>query len=377
MHTTAKSNLVFTSLFSFDLIASIQPASGNAELNQQLSQALIRSINRRQSLGLLAKRLIAIADQAHPFRQMDVVEQASDILLSLPLPREIRSIASYYKAFCLKRRGELDKARAIFERVVDEVPQGYRAKAIIALGSVAFDRSDFQSATPLYIEGNRTAMCARKFDPLVVFYAQSALAILKSIDGNHKDALSDLEKMLPLIRAVGTSYPPLYYNHLNSLAVEMIEVGQITEAQNICKIMLASPLASAYPEWRETCNDLAMRGYRMPRSFVSITKSPLKTKNIVRLPVRDQEGNIGSVKSLPKQQSQPARILDYSEFLKKMGKEPNGDKEDKKPHQELTDRQMVMRIMDYAITDGLPDEALAEMLDAVRKITEAYEKKKP
>ena len=97
---------------------------------------------------------------------MDVVEQASDILLNLPLPREFKSIANYYKGFCIKRRGQFDEARAMFERVADEAPLRYKARAIIALGSIALDSGDISiSNVSIHRRWPRGAL-AREFDPL-------------------------------------------------------------------------------------------------------------------------------------------------------------------------------------------------------------------
>lgn len=171
MQTAAKSNLAFTVISSFNPMVDIQSAIGRPEFNQQIFQTVIRRINRRQSLNQLAEKLIAIADIAYPLRQMETVEQASDILLSLPLPREYKSIASYYKAFCIKRRGQFDEARAMFEEVADDPSSKYKARAIIALGSVAFDSGDFKTAIPLYIEGSCAAIRTHKHDSSAVFFA--------------------------------------------------------------------------------------------------------------------------------------------------------------------------------------------------------------
>ena len=130
MQTAAESNLIFTSFPSLIRMAGIPSTIAKPELNQQISQALIRGIHQHQSLHLLAERLIAVAAQAHPLRQMETVEQASDLLLGLPLPREFKSIACYYKAICLKQRGQIDKARVLFERVAEKAKSRYRARAI-------------------------------------------------------------------------------------------------------------------------------------------------------------------------------------------------------------------------------------------------------
>ncbi len=308
MQTAAKSNLTLISLSSFNRKAGRISTIEKPELNQQISQALIFCINRRQSLNLLAERLIAIADRAYPFRQMDIVKQASDLLLGLPLPREFKSIAHYYKGFCIKRRGQFDEARALFEMVADEAPIRYRARAIIALGSIAFDSGDYQSATPLYIEGSRTALLAREFDPLAAYYTQFMLAVLRSVDGDHRGALTELEKIFTLVRAIGLHHPPIYYNYLNSLAVELLEVGQITEAQKVSKIVLASPYVAAYPEYRETGIDIALRARRASRSVVSLAQLGLNAKNVLRLPSAEHVSDDTSTGTASVSQ-EPARVL--------------------------------------------------------------------
>jgi hypothetical protein len=49
-----------------------------------------------------------------------------------------------------------------------------------------------------------------------------------------------------------SSQPHVYYDYMNSFAVELCEVGRLEEAKNVSLIVLASPFAPAYPEWRET-----------------------------------------------------------------------------------------------------------------------------
>jgi len=367
MQTAVKSNLYFTSFSSFNHMADWMSAIRKPELNHQISQALIRLTNRRQSFEILAARLITIADRAYPFRQMDVVEQASDILLNLPLPREFKSIANYYKGFCIKRRGQFEAARALFEQVADDAPLRYRARAIIALGSIAFDSSDYQSAMPLYIEGGRAALLAREFDPLAAYYTQFMLAILKSVDGDHRGTLKDLERIFPLVRAIGSYYPPIYYNYLNSLAVEFLEVGQLTEAQNVSKIVLASPYAAAYPEYRETGIDIALRGRRSSRSVVSLAGLNLNTQNVLSLPSAEHVSG-GSTVMPASGAQEPARVLCMQKWKEKMGNEPNGDQKDGKSPNEMAQDEMLYEIIHIFTEPDMDAETRLEMLESIQKI---------
>src|ERR1051325_4080194 len=86
--------------------------------------------------------------------------------------------------------------------------------------------------------------------------------------------------------------PKVYYDYLNSYTVELTEAGRLEEAQNICRVILASPYAFAYPEWRETEQDLVLRGYKS-RSSVSVTQQPLSNV-VTQIPLAiDEESTIG------------------------------------------------------------------------------------
>jgi hypothetical protein len=226
---------------------------------------------------------------------------------------------------------------------------------------------DIQSALHLYIESSRAVMRAREFDPLAAYYIQSSIAIVKSIDGNHKGALTDLGGMFPLARAVGAYYTPLFYNHLNSLAVELLEAGRITEAQNVSNIVLASPFAGVYPEYRATGIDIALRGRRASRSVIYVARSKLNAQNVLRLPPAERSNSNTSVEPAPACQQQ-ARVLDMHEWMEKMGKEPNGDHKDRKSDEDMMQDEMLFEIMNLFTEKDMDREIRLEMLESIRKL---------
>ena len=364
MQTAAKSSFALIENFSLDLemLIRLQKANRQAEFYQQITRAIIKGVHTKESLTRLGQRLTNLAQYAYASRQMDIVEQVSQVLMNLPLGREIRNIARYYQAFCIKRRGHFSEAHRLFERVADEDSPRYRTRAIIALGSIAFDSGKFQSALSLYVEGNRAMMRSREFDPLAAFYAWHMLAVLKSIDGDHSGALADLERMLPLVRVVGSSYPSLYCNYLNSLAIEIAEAGRVEEAQNVCRIMLASPYASAYPEMRETWDEVQLRGYHMSRSVVSVTQK-IRPQNLFHLPERER-----TEKFRRNPFHQPREVTKLEDWRKKMVKEPNGTPHDDKPSKKLDDREKMLRIIQLVSEPERTDKELEIILEAVEKI---------
>jgi tetratricopeptide (TPR) repeat protein len=306
---------------------------------------------------------------------MDTLEQISQVLLDMPLACEFRSIAQYYQGLCVKRKGEVEGARALFERVAEEAPLKYRARAIIALGSVAFDSGDFRSALPFYIEAGKAAIHRQGFDPLAAFYTLHMLAVLRSIDGDNRGALEDLERIFPLARAVGSLYPPVYYNYLNSRAVGLAELGRLEEAARVCQITLAPSFADVYPEYRETWNDIALRGRRPSRSSVYFAQRTRNPENVLRLPAPELGDSFSPVDNCFTPLQQSARILNYAEWKNKMVKEPNGNPQDNETSEKLDDRQKMLKIIQLVSQPERTDQELESILEAVERIVSKPEDK--
>ena len=179
------------------------------------------------------------------------------------------------------------------------------------------------------------------------------MAVVKAKEGFHAHALKDLENLIPLLRF---AEPHTYYDCLNSLSVELGEAGRIEEAQKVCRIVLASPYAFAYPEWRETANEIALRGYKS-RSVITFRQQEFKQQqpdnpkpeNVFRLP----EPKLTDTPM--KSESGPAPVLSYMEWVEKMVKEPNGDDEKIKNAEKMSEQDMVLELIGM-LTGGEADE---------------------
>src|SRR5205085_5872237 len=191
-----------------------------------------------------------------------------------------------------KGNGDQDKARQFFELVAGTASDPLRAKAILSLAAVASNLKDYQSQLRYLVE---SAKASRDISTTVK--AHLGIAIYKGREGLHKQSLSDLENLYTLARH---SQPVVFFDYLNSLAVELGEVGRKDEARNVSRIVLASPFAPAYPEWRQTAEDL--RPAR--RSFVAFSSHP---SNVLTLPGREP-----SQPSSP--QPEPARVFDFAKL---------------------------------------------------------------
>jgi tetratricopeptide (TPR) repeat protein len=352
MQTAASSSfLIDTS--SLKRLTGIQTTSTYGDLYQQLFSGLRKGIYTKYSLLEFAKHIVRIADCAYTVRQTEVIEQAGDVLLHLPIPCLYRKVGEYYKGIAMRQQGNVAQARTMLERVAEYAPLAYRARAVQYLGSIAHTTGDYQSALPLYVEASRIAASGNWCDPHTTATAQQNVAILKSIDGDHRGALADLENLYPLVRALGTAEPYKQYHYLNSLSVELSVAGRYEEAGNICRIVLASPYAFAYLEWRETEQDLALRGYKS-RSSVRVTQ--VIPRNLFYMPEP-------SPATGPPVKSGRARVLSIKKWKKKMGKE-NGEQN----LDEMSDKDLFMEIMHQTSQGTITRKKLLKIISAIQRI---------
>jgi hypothetical protein len=161
-----------------------------------------------------------------------------------------------------------------------------------------------------------------------------------------------------------------------------MQIGRIEEARNIIRIPLASPYAAAYPEWRETGDEIALRGWRPSRSLVSIPdyvseqRAPTPDSNVVvSLSEFRRYGPEGSPNQVPKTIGQFSRVLDYLEskkLKKKQGSEAT-DASDDKPRAagaktKLNAQQLFARILERIVEPDTTVEQLEEILETVERL---------
>jgi hypothetical protein len=75
------------------------------------------------------------------------------------------------------------------------------------------------------------------------------IAIIKAKEGDHKEALTDLETLMPMLRH---ATPDVFFATINSLAVEPGERGEFDAAERTARLVSKAPMLEAYPEWQAT-----------------------------------------------------------------------------------------------------------------------------
>ena len=275
-------------------------------------QELLRDIGNYRQLG---DRLIHLVDQAHTFRQFDIVSELGKILSSFPI-KQYQSIGHYYLAVACNScgKGDLDKAKSMFELVADNASDRYRAKALLSLAAVSSHAGDTESQFRFLLESAKVSC-----DLSTRVKSLLGVAVYKSVEGYHKQSLKDLENLYPLARL---SQPIVFFDYLNSLAVELSKAGRNYEARNIIRPVIASPFSSFYPEWQETAQELKEPN----RSFLSVSHSlPDIERRHVELETKPAPTS--------KKDRKPADVLPF----KQLKEAPEPDKPERVNHIDLDD----------------------------------------
>ncbi|MEN3333223.1 MAG: hypothetical protein V7641_2588 [Blastocatellia bacterium] len=312
----------------------------------ELYQVLQGGIDNYRQLG---HRLVQLAEQAHAFRQFDKIKELALILSNFPI-KGYQAVGNYFLAIAMnpKGKGNPDKARQLFELVVDTAPDAYKVKATLSLGALSFRRRDFDSSLDFYQEAIKIGKLSA--DSL---NAVKAISILKAMEGNHAQAVKDLENILPLMKYVPAH---IYFDLLNSYAVELGEVGRKAEARDIARTVLASPFAFAYPEWRETAEELKAAN----RSTVVVHASPPLAHNVLFMPVVEPDRQPTSAAW------SPAQVLDFQKWKAKMRQSKKGQSQEN--GNVVTEKDMLIRLMEIFTNDETTDEQRRKIWEAAEQI---------
>jgi tetratricopeptide (TPR) repeat protein len=288
MHRAANIISFLTGQSSRIGFADVEKLVSAGNLFQHILLNRLADITNSKALSThLGYEAIRLAEHAYCLRNWIALEEASVILMNLPIS-EIQQVGFYYQAITKYRRGQEAEAENQYKKLADSAPYPYRARALQSLGWICRLQGQLDEALRLNLEALQMASTNRKSNLLVKMWASWEIGFVKSLNGDHHQALKDLERDLPLIRAVAKHNPFYHYIYHADLAYELGQVGRIAEAESAVNIALASPFASAYPEWSETRDEIEQK-HNYPdlsRCFIdrSLTESEVIPDSTANLP---------------------------------------------------------------------------------------------
>ncbi|HYL99921.1 MAG TPA: tetratricopeptide repeat protein [Blastocatellia bacterium] len=241
------------------------------------------TLRLKADLKTTGELLLAAARQARINRDLAVVESISDWVTTYLPDTAFAESARYQKAYCLHKRGGTPEARLLLERAVELASPAYKPRTILTLAGTYLDTGHINEAEPMFREALRASQGS---DALSDLQTLRNLAITSAMRGDHRVALSLLVSLVPTAQALGTLYPADFLSHLNSLAIELGEVGRVDEANRVIDSVLRSQLAKNRPQWHHTKTELATKprlcfapfalalGYPVPPAVELVEQEP-------------------------------------------------------------------------------------------------------
>ncbi|HKQ09241.1 MAG TPA: hypothetical protein VJ464_29230 [Blastocatellia bacterium] len=201
---------------------------------------------------LLAKRMVAMAEVAYSQRCDEELQVLGQLL---ELTKRYKFIGAYYRGLAALKSGsgDFNHAQWLLEQAAEFAPARYRARAILSLGAVEGYRGDISTRLQHLVR----ALSIEQADHYTRIEASRSVALIHSLEGDHHRAVEQLESLYPIARHFARVNPRLYFDLLNSLAVEYAECGRIQEAEAAIRPALVSPLAQTIKEYRETAAEIA------------------------------------------------------------------------------------------------------------------------
>jgi len=379
MQTGAVNNFSLLDSFSFQRSAGLETQVTQGGLWQRIAETLIAGVYTERTLTDFAAKLTCLAEHAYSARQLDVVGHVGQLLSRLPLSRQSESIGLYYQALNLNRggRGDTVHAESLLEKVADSASLKYVARAMVALGINAVAVGDYQTALSRYREAMLILTRDRILEPVTFYMTRRMTAMVRGMTGDHRGAVADLERMFPLARLASSQQSYAYYDYMNTLAVELGEVGRLEQARRVSGITLASPFAPAYPEWLETFNEIRLKQRRASRSIVSVPHGIGVRHGLLRYVGKSHKlMNFPAPEHVnapaPGQRScdSPARVLNFLEWKTVLRGSNNSLPGTLAPEerQATTSGGKLIRLMDLISQDDTDDEMIDRILEAVEQI---------
>ncbi len=239
---------------------------------------------------------------------------------------------------------------------------------MLALGSNYVAAGEHKAALAVFSEVMRITGRGSSFDPVTFYIAVRTTAVIRGMDGDHRGAVSDLERIFPLARIAGSVLPFAYYDYMNALAVELGELGSLDKARYASATALKFPAARAFPEWQETYADIEAKRVRASRSVVPVRHYIEEPENLLHWPSPEQP--VSPLVSDHKPHGAQARVLNFQHW-KTMVKAstPPLPKEVTEEHRgRMTTGQKLIRLMDLISQDETDDDTIDRILEAVERI---------
>ena len=215
-------------------------------------QRLILTSGAACSAQVLSSRLCAAAECLSLSHDYVSLSQVADVLSTVPHV-EAQAASLFYRAIIERSKGREESAARLLEGILSaKAATRYQARAIQALGAVHRFTGDKREAARLYNQ----AIERSSGDLSNLVNGLLARSELASAEGDHERAVADLRAVRPAVELLAQVHPVYAPIFANEVAFELAQLGKVEEARRFAAYAVASPLASRFPAWAETAQEI-------------------------------------------------------------------------------------------------------------------------
>jgi tetratricopeptide (TPR) repeat protein len=230
-------------------------------IKELVARGIGHAADSQQGLAQLAHTVVAVAEHAYIRRDVHTLKESSDLLLALPVTQAQRA-GLWYRAALSKWEGRLSEASNDLKELFSDqrTAPRFRARALQVLGRIHHLEGDLGAARQLYLESAKYIKHESPHDAYIFVDSVFLHSVVQGEEGDSRQALRELLSIEPIINIL--RHPLLTANYFNNVAVELLELGRVSEASRYSRVACASPLAYAYPVYNETALQIRQRTAR-------------------------------------------------------------------------------------------------------------------
>jgi hypothetical protein len=221
----------------------------------KIPESLLILFSYAEKVGETAIHLSYRARRAYTERDFSRLADYSKSLINLS---PFEEVGEYYQALTLSQHGagDIENSQSTFHKLTESPIIQLRAASTLTLGMQEIRRNNYTEAERLIFKATQLALSDSICAPLTLINAHNGLSIIRGIEGDSKESLKVLSAVEPLVKAIGSFYPAMLGQDLNSRAYEHLQLGALEAASHLINKALAIKSVTPFTEWLETKQEI-------------------------------------------------------------------------------------------------------------------------
>jgi hypothetical protein len=244
-------------------------------MSKETSKTNIRSFITLLSLSEKFQEQINLALAAYADRDMETVGGVGAFLIDSGSPA-YAPIGKYLAGVSLigEGNGDLERAKALLLEASDSCQGKFKDRSLVSLSTVFIHTGDYTTAAKICEQLKQSK------DSYSFIEAHISLASIRGYEGQSHKASLAYQDLYQVINRVDRSLTFLKYWFANNWAVELAEIGQVTEALRLSRFAISAPFVHRAKIFADTHQAITEKQSTKPTVSVPDTRGLYRSKLI-------------------------------------------------------------------------------------------------